>query len=733
MMATFDPLFRLAVLHRLRSTTANNDAETKKDDSESLEICCPLPFYLQDLCLLVVINELDCYPTELLAALPYWLRYRILNNVPALDLARLEHTPVASGVNTDEIWKSRVKADDPRAAQYKYTSSGWLRDVDPETEPPNKDSPFQLNISKDRNLYSHHGNYHGRNSLIQDVIKDLSDGKDLEVSIGNHHLLEIVSDLLTTSYNTDLEKATRRLVSIPSNLVLSNLLVGSVHHDCRNPHCNQEVWKKQVITLVVKDFNTRSYPYLSHHRPLSDIHLIPHRLLHFCDKPDPVELLSLLSKDCQLHPRGVNMHIDAISRSFLPSLHTERLALDDGGLSLPTEDAKYTSIVNSFLENVVSLRLRCDKYGQIGLLVSMIQAAVGAGRLKHLICALPDLYMDVVDPLCDLFLQPTFQLLSLELSDAYPLMLSKLLRMFITAPCPHAHKLLIDIKGGSQFQASLKENQVAAMNMQGLTIPPCSLQHKVLKLSSSDDLTKVLYLLLQYPTIRLKSLTLFTNNAYFHLCSIHPDLQVTKLAISVVGSQYIRRRSQQPQQIATIQQDIVSLFKITSLEKICIEGYWGPITEVKLGLAVGLRGRSRLPPLRKLSLELGSQTSYKVREFAMLCDALFSLPQLENLKLVLGKGYSDMLRNQRYEDVMYKSWSNKGHGVKLKLISLQVDIEKDFKKVKLLTEALSFSSPKHSSHYHREYYDYSDDEDYLYSEYFGYDPWQYFDYDSDYY
>ena len=73
------------------------------------------------------------------------------------------------------------------------------------------------------------------------------------------------------------------------------------------------------------------------------IHLMPRRLLPFFDKPDPVEILSLLSKDCQLHPYRINIHIDVISLSFLPNLRAERLALD-AGLSLPTKDTKYTVI-----------------------------------------------------------------------------------------------------------------------------------------------------------------------------------------------------------------------------------------------------------------------------------------------------------------------------------------------------------------------------------------------------
>ena len=717
--------FALPVLH-----AANNDAEAKKDDSESWEICCPLPFYLQDLCLLVIVNELDCYPTELLESLPYWLRYRILNNVPVLDLARLEHTPFANGINTAEIWKSRVKTVTVDT-QYLMMSHGLV--AANKTETPNNDSPFQLNVSRDRKLYSSSAVY-SRNSLTTSIVKDLSGTKDSELSVGSHRLLEIASDLLTTSYDSDLAKVTRQLVAIPGNLVLSNLLVGSLHQDCHNPHCSQEVWKKQAVAVVVKDFNAQSYAY--YRRPKRDIHLIPRRLLPFCEKPDPVELLSILCSDCHLHPSGVNVHIDTISQSFLPHLRTERLALDDGGLSLPTEGAKYTSMVNSFLENVVSLRLQCDKYGQIGLLVSMIKAAIPGGRLQHLMCTIPDLYMDVVDPLCTLFTLPTFQMLSLELSDAYPVMFSKLLRAFVTAPCQHVHKLLIHIKGVSQFPTTLKESQVASMDMQGLTIPSCSLQHKVLKFSSSDDLTKALYLLLQYPTIRLKKLTLFTNNAYFHLCAIHPDLQVSRLVIGVVGGPpHIRRhmQSQQSQQMATFPQDLVSLFKITSLDKVSIQGDWGPMTEVKLGLAFGLQARSSLPPLKKLSLELDSQRSYKVREFAMLCNAVFSLPQLENLELVLGKGFADMLRNQRFEDEMHASWNKKGGGVKLKSISLQAHTDKEFKKVKLIAHTLSFSSSKVRS-YHREYFDFFDDDDYhMYSDaYYGYDPWQDLDYyDSD--
>ena len=305
---------------RRRRWRRNDSTVPTRTSDGSARNCCPLPFFLQDLCLWVVINELDCYPTELLAALPYWLRCRILNNVPALDLYRLASTPIARGVDTDGIWKSLLKANHFKniKAQYRYQLHCWPNDVN-ETESQSKGSPFQLNVCRKYDdifsLTMIPNNIFSGSTLTKDIIRDLNHVKDTKFSIGNHLLLEIVTDLLTTPYGTDLRMATGQLVSIPGNLVLSNLLIGSMHEDCQNPFCNHEVWRKQAVALVVKEFtHVHSDPYftISNHRAGDTIiHLIPRRFLPLCDNPDPVELLSLLS-DCQLNPCGVNIHINTI-------------------------------------------------------------------------------------------------------------------------------------------------------------------------------------------------------------------------------------------------------------------------------------------------------------------------------------------------------------------------------------------------------------------------------------
>ena len=684
------------------------------------ESCCPLPFFLQDLCLLVVINELDSYPTELLATLPYWLRCRILSILPAVDLARLESTAVADGIETDEMWKARLK-DDRKMFQRAHGVG---------SEASSMDGRFQLKICSRMplDLLRFSGYIPGRENkeLTEEIIKDL-EVNDSVLSTGKKNLLDIASDLFTKEYTVrdqELTEVTHQLVSVSGTLVFSNLLTGYVHEKCpQYLHCNREMWKRQATVLDVKDLR-----FFYNNR----IQLTPRHLLPYCDKHDAAALLSLLCARCQLHPCGVNIEVERFSRSFLPSLCAEILSVD-GGLSLPTANAEYMAIVNHFLENVVSLRLRCENYARIGLVVSMIKAAVAKGQgsnLKHLICSIPNLYMDIVESLCSLFSLQSFHLLTLDLNEVCLLTLSKLLRAFLTAPCSREQKLIIHIKQGLQLEMVLKQNQVGAVSMKGLNIPPCSLEHKVLKFSSNDDFNKVLYLLLQFPTLRLKQVVLCTSSEHFHLCAAHPDLQMTNLDITVDGSD----KSYHRQQLATLQKDLVSLLAKHSLQKIRISGEWCQLSQVKLGLELGLQGRSHLPPLKRLSLELEEcdhkpQNSYEVSEFQSLCDAIFALPQLNNLKLVLGKGFADLIRQQSYEEVVYKSWSDSGAGIKLKSILLHT-YTTNLEQMALITSNLSFSfnepSPTNSvSSYddHNAFFDYL-----LYHYYSDPTPWFYYDF-----
>ena len=133
-------------------------APTEEATRALLESCPPLP--LQDLCLLEVINDLDNYPVKLLSSLPHWLRYRLLNNLPVLDLYQCETSPIAQlGFDIDELWDSRW--ENPRIPHqlyqpplsnsilsdfhYHIKDAGFRQDLEPELV-----AAFQYQSNKDK-------------------------------------------------------------------------------------------------------------------------------------------------------------------------------------------------------------------------------------------------------------------------------------------------------------------------------------------------------------------------------------------------------------------------------------------------------------------------------------------------------------------------------------------------------------------------------------------------------
>ena len=107
--------------------------------------------------------------------------------------------------------------------------------------------------------------------------------------------------------------------------------------------------------------------------------------------------------------------------------------------------------------------------------------------------------------------------------------LCELIEAFLAVPCHHEQKLLIHIKS-KLFPALLEASKVATMDFVNVSVPFCARQHKVIEFSSERHFTNSLYLLLQFPTLRLKELILvqLSEYKYLHLCAIHPDLQMKK-------------------------------------------------------------------------------------------------------------------------------------------------------------------------------------------------------------
>ena len=685
------------------------------DNPRSIEVDHLLPLPLQDLCLLALINELDSYPVELLASLPHWLRHRLLYSIPALDLCRLDHTPIARGMDVDgELWDPRLQArKKPQQRVYLRVQCRGGRNIQAPTssgtQPVTFQSLFHLNVGPES------GNHQAPLSRFQygapqvspylmNEVKTAVSGlkEELSTKLASARekcLSKIASDILSCSPGLNIRN---ELISIPGEHVLLDLTVASRCQTVSHRH-SYSVWKKQATALVMQPVGQpplpirfgcrrrRIPPWPSHYDAY--VVLTPHRLLSVNDKSDTLQLLSLLTDVCGIQPSSVNLHINKLSQPILDSLYTARFTVDSS-LKFSSSSTTYISIVNNLLRRVVILRLQCDRYCHIGVMIGMIEAATAEGKdcqLKHLFCTLPDLYIEVIQSFASVFSLQNFHQLNLDLDEVYLLTFSKLLQGFLTAPCSHSQQLTIHTKRSIKFPNAFDTRQLAALDIGGASVPQCAIQHKMLCLSSQNESTGVLYLLLQLPTIRLNEIMLVNLNdhyQYLHLCALHPDLQVMKLVIHV-------DRMMNHAFLNTARGDLVSLLQMPTLQEVSISGHWGHHKEVKVGLMQGLhqQSSSHLHPLRKITLDVESG-GYSTEEYQGLWDAIFSTPQLEKLEIVLGEGFVNMTKQLDFMYVINESWIQSATKRRLKSVLLKTPktSERDVKLLSNFAQNYSFLS-----------------------------------------
>ena len=652
-------------------------------EGEADNVECPLPFSLQDLCLLVVISDLDSYPEELLASLPLWLRNRLINNLPVLDLCRIENTSVANGVNLQQIWGSRCL------------------DLKSKSNPD-----FQLIVGQREDIPQSLPQFRFQTRSYQPPLfkKELESALEgarcttMAASRENYTSMiasDILSSFINSRVSSTLKQTVHKLISVRGEQLLVNLLIVSQSQSISAQSCFN-VWKKQATALVLEDVITGTTRLNS--RPLfrriraavnteqekKEVFLSPERLRSICKNPSALELLSLLGDHCKFQPSSAWIHIEMLSSDVLQNLHSEKLALENG-LSC---NMAWTSVLNQIMGGVEILRLQCDTYSNIGVMVSLIESVKSKGsgcQLSHVFCTMPDLFMDVIKPFLSLFSLSNFYQLNIEVDNAYPISLSKLIQGFLTLQCSRKQQLVIYVKGKVPAPTiTFDESHLAALNLGEATVPPCAVQLKTIKFKVPSVCYSTVYLplLLQMPTIRLNEITVHGN--YLHLCALHPDLQVAKLVIWLVDSK---------SQLYSIQDDFVSLFKMPSLQELSINVHsdLSCIAEVQVGLTEGLRQRSHCYPLRKISLDISS-SGYNKERFQRLWDVIFSLPQLEQLEIVLGEEFTVLTR--QFMDVICERWihvASEKKQLKSLVFTAPYVNESDFKLISLVAQSYSYN------------------------------------------
>ena len=469
---------------------------------------CPLS--LQDLCFLRIINDVEYYPVWMLASLPLWLCNQLLSSLPLLDLCHLDCSPIARGVDMDEIWKAKLINEPNKRPSIPHQASHPVR-------PSFVERLFQMTVYQ--------------SNTDNDTAPRIARlKKDMEEAFGNsifsskkikftnkkeEYLITLAVNALSCS---DALAVAHKLVSVHGGLLSQRLGI-----------TEKNIWKKQPIPLAL------SAPM--NDNPMTFVHrktyLTPHRLSPICKSADLIELLSLLVHTCKIRPTSICLDVDMLSQPILDNLQAEKIALDNG-LVVPREQVSCFSIMKCLMENVVILRVESLKCTHItSAMITLIEAAKGNGKLKSLFCSIPSLYTEIVQTFCSFFLIETFYRLHLEVEDFSPQAIVQLLQAFMTSPCHLAQKLVIRASESARQSPFLIKQQLGSLDVGDAIISECALRHKILEIYPQNYILEFLLLL---PCICLTELELNCSRGtipIFHLCACHPNLQVKKLVLNL--------------------------------------------------------------------------------------------------------------------------------------------------------------------------------------------------------
>ena len=560
---------------------------------------CPLS--LQDLCFLRVINDVEYYPVWMLASLPLWLCYQLLSSLPVLDLCHLDCSPIARGVDMNEIWINKLINEPNKRPSIPHQPSHPVR-------PSFIERLFQMTVYQ-----SNTDNY--TVPRIARLKRDMEEA--FRASIYSSKRIKFTNKkeeyLITLAVNvlscSDASAVAHKLVSIRGGLLSQRLGI-----------TEKNVWNNQPIPLALSDpGGPKTYNPMT--RVHKDTYLTPHHLSSICESADLIEFLSLLVYMCKIRPTSISLDVDMLSQPILDNLQAEKIALDSG-LVVPREQVSCFSIMKCLMENTVVLRVESLKCAHItGPMIALIEAAKGNGKLKSLFCSIPSLHTEIVQTFCDFFPIETFYRLHLEIGDFSPQAIIQLLQAFMTSPCRLAQKLVIRASESARQTPFLVKQQVGSFDVGDAIISECALRHKVLEIYPENYLLEFLLLL---PCIRLTEVELNCSSGttpIFHLCACHPNLQVKRLVLNLAQRD---NASENKLLKATIENDLLILISNPALRELYITGNWEGFPEAKQGLLQGLQ-QQRQPDLKLRDVYL-DMAGYSDKDVRALLEVVASFP-----------------------------------------------------------------------------------------------------------
>ena len=489
------------------------------------DLCLPLS--LQDLCLLEVINDLDSYPVELLSSLPHWLRYRLLNNLPVLDLCRLGHTPVATGVDTEEIWKSLAVPTIFYNEKNPRIRPSVTRDMlhkERALEQRYGQKPFVLDqhfielvdkfITKPVDIPDLDPDLVAAFSAIPDIVFNegvvLKCGRIIPMVIGAQklcllkaafHLLDRLKwmDRFSESYVREYKVVYEWMISLDycESEDVDNSTISEHGGEPKESTKNGSSGAEEEDGCTRQRWITQTTALAKHRGVYDDIQLVPHRLLQIYEREDPLELLSLLTGDCSVQPSQIVLNhalLADIVKSVFPDedrrekfIHLLKVLLRNVQiLGLRNEQKTIDSdmcraIVDGVIGNEKNCRLQVFFWNEA-------KASIDIGALSPSLCTLPcdpgpPRYqsLSALELICPVGLRESLPYLSALLQQQIVLKVAKLVLSFKDSSSADVHELfstLGSLFSRPHFQAltidhSIESSKYSLLILKGFLMSPC--------------------------------------------------------------------------------------------------------------------------------------------------------------------------------------------------------------------------------------------------------------------
>ena len=319
---------------------------------------------------LIIINELDRYPIELLSLLPRYLRYLLLSRLPLLDLNRLDSTAVAKGIDTDEIWRSRTRRShfDNSAHADLFMSRKFKTIWFPGSQKPTVYGyriPSNVPNLESGIVAATKVKPCKENFFLTLTWNILSDICCLDAYISENVYTETLDgltsilsqDFITQPSLDDSEDSVKKLPGAsPSN---------SDYDDYKNtiPDSYHQLWQKQAIPLA----KFMRYDKMKGHVKYVALVPQPHLPIREC-RNDPLKLLNFIIVECGLQPSNLCINTDILYGAYS--------ALRE---HYPTNE-DHRLFLKSILSKIVILALTDISSEKLDILPYILEIVVGDGR-----------------------------------------------------------------------------------------------------------------------------------------------------------------------------------------------------------------------------------------------------------------------------------------------------------------------------------------------------------------